>query len=145
MTEQTGDVLADIDAALEGWHGRDASIGPDAMRWAPEPPAPARRELTPEEIEQAMTELRQLAVNLVAGFRTAFGPGSEFAERFKLMAKSLQATAKAIDPLLPPEFRARPIPSRLPALDSRRAAALEAVLSRSTGPAGPRLDGRRSR
>ncbi len=39
MTEQTGDVLADIDAALEGWHGRDASIGPDAMRWAPGPPA----------------------------------------------------------------------------------------------------------
>ena len=37
MTEQTGDVLADIDAALEGWHGRDA-ISPDAMRWAPEQP-----------------------------------------------------------------------------------------------------------
>lgn len=37
MTEQTGDVLADIDAALEGWHGTD-TISPDAMRWAPEPP-----------------------------------------------------------------------------------------------------------
>lgn len=42
MTEQTGDVLADIDAALEGWHGRDASIGPDAMRWAPERPEGVR-------------------------------------------------------------------------------------------------------
>lgn len=41
MTEQTGDVLADIDAALEGWHGDDSLVSDDAMRWSPEAPDPA--------------------------------------------------------------------------------------------------------
>lgn len=41
MTEQTGDVLADIDAAMEGWHGWDPAVSDDAMRWAPEVPARA--------------------------------------------------------------------------------------------------------
>jgi hypothetical protein len=144
VTEQTGDVLADIDAALEGWHGTDA-ISRDAMRWAPEPPPGARRDLTPEEIEQVAADLRRIGQGIVASVRAAFGPGSEFAERFKLIAKALQATARMIDTELPPEFRAQPVVVKLPPLDARRTAALDAARSRSTGPAGPRLDGRRSR
>lgn len=147
MTEQTGDVLADIDAALEGWHGQDWAVSDDAMRWAPDEPVqgqPVRfADLTPEQQAQVIAELRTLAAGVVQSFREAFGPGSEFAQRCKLMAKGLQAFAKAVDPVLPLEFRARRVDLKVGQLDARRSAALEAVRSRSTGPAGPRLDGRR--
>ncbi len=144
MTEQTGDVLADIDAALDGWHGDDWAISDDAMRWAPEPPAGGRRQPTPEEIEQAVEAMREVsrAVNaamqqfvdqLTRGLSSARftgilnQPGVQVASVQPI--RCLRVDRVILDEAVPP--------------DPRRAAALEAVRSRSTGPAGARLDGRR--
>ena len=37
------ETLSAIDAAIDGWTGRDYALGDDAMRWAPESPEPEWR------------------------------------------------------------------------------------------------------
>ncbi len=146
MSEQTDDVLADIDAALEGWHGRDASISPDAMRWAPEPPAGEPRQPSSEEIQQAIQAMRQAAEAAAAAMQ-------QYVDQFTRGLRAVRFTGLLNQPgvrVAPAKpvrgLRAdRVILDETPPPDPRRQAALEAVRSRSTGPAGPRLDGRRSR
>jgi hypothetical protein len=157
VTEQTGDVLADIDAALEGWHGTDA-ISPDAMRWAPEAPPGARRVLTDEDYERIEATCQEVGRRMQA-FHEALRPalqrfGEHMRQTIERLAQSEALQAAATHPTFgrnQSSLRGMKVDRIVvddPAAvrdDQRWAAAMEAVHARGTGPSGPRLDGRRSR
>lgn len=175
MNGQTGDILASIDATLEGWHTWDPDVSNDAMRWTPDEPAedPGGAALgdwavVPTISSVAAPTTAELNDDLLAAYARRLDiqlaeqlpRGSAFAAAYvehvvapqmkalgialnrvicEVVRPAVQETAAAISRVA----RAFDIPVEHLVPDDRRARALQAIRSRGTGPAAPRLDGRR--